>query len=388
TQLNAVANVPGSFVYSPASGTVLPVGAGQQLSASFTPTSTANYNTASKAVLINVTGTPTTAHNAARANSYDDAWQDGASGWVANAKAILAGGSGQTGMVMWIGDSLTRDAALGAWAQSGAGKTADDQMITSWMHAGLSPQSIDSVDGFALAAPYFCSARSFTVGDTLGAWDFMGGSMPADSNPATARQKLLDCAAYPNALNLTTMLAALPKAQFAIPEVNLDAAQPEVFTDLQRMVDMTTANHIVPIIITYTYRTDANFNALVDQYNTGLVQYAQSKKLPLIDLNKEMLARLPFSQWPGRFLSDGVHYTHGTAQFPAASDPYASGGDPATHTTGDALTFNGYGLKGWLGVQKMKEIKALVVDGTPPSPPPPPPDTTPPTVTSTTPAAG
>jgi hypothetical protein len=291
---------------------------------------------------------------------------------VANAKAILAGGSGQAGLVLWIGDSLTRDPALGEWAQRGAGKTTEDQMITGWMHAGLSPQSIDSLDGFALATPYFCPARSFTVGDGLGAWDFMGtSSMPADSNPATARQKLLDCATYPNALNLTTMLAALPKAQFAIPEVNLEASNPGAFTDLQRMVDLMIANHIVPIIITYTYRTDAAFNNLVDQYNTGLVQYAQSKKLPLIDLNKEMLARLPFSQWPGRFLSDGVHYTHGTAQFPAASDPYANGGDPATHTTGQALTFDGYGLKGWLGVQKMKEIKALVVDGVPPSPPPP-----------------
>jgi hypothetical protein len=88
--------------------------------------------------------------------------------------------------------------------------------------------------------------------------------------------------------------------------------------------------------------------------------------LPLIDLNKEMLARLPFAQWPGRFLSDGVHYTHGTATFPAASDPYANGGDPATHTTGLALTYNGYGLKGWLGVQKLKEIKELVVDAVPP----------------------
>ena len=38
---------------------------------------------------------------------------------------------------------------------------------------------------------------------------------------------------------------------------------------------------------------------------------------------------------------------------------------------GEALTYNGYGLKGWLGVQKMKEIKALVVDGVPPTPPPP-----------------
>ena len=88
----------------------------------------------------------------------------------------------------------------------------------------------------------------------------------------------------------------------------------------------------------------------------------------MIDLNKEMLARLPFAQWPGRFLSDGVHYTHGTTQFPSTSDPYANGGDPATHTTGLALTYNGYGLKGWLGVQKMKEIKQLVIDGVSPTP--------------------
>jgi hypothetical protein len=371
TQLMATAKVgtatvTGTFTYTPPSGTVLGVGAGQQLSTSFTPTSTANYNNASMNVLITVTGTPTTAHNAARANSYDDAWQDG---WVANAKSILAGGTGQAGLVLWIGDSLTRDPALGAWAQAGAGKTAEDQAITDWMHAGLSPQSIDSIDGFALATPYICTARSYTAGDGLGAWDFMGNSMPADTNPATARAKLQDCATYPNALNLNTMLAALPRAQFAIPEVNLLATNPEAFTDLQRMVDLMIANHIIPIIITYTYRTDAAFNSLVDRYNTGLIQYAQSKKVPLIDFNKEMLARLPFAQWPGRFLSDGVHYTHGTTTYPSTSDPYANGGDPATHTTGLALTYDGYGLKGWLGVQKMKEIKQLVIDGLPTTPP-------------------
>jgi hypothetical protein len=367
SQLNATANVAGGFTYTPPIGTVLGVGAGQVLSTTFVPTSTANFNTASKTVPITVTGTPT-AHNAARANSYDDVWQEGANGWVANARAILAGGTGQAGLVLWIGDSLTRDPALGAWAQRGVGKTAEDQAITDWMHAGLSPQGIDSLDGFALATPYFCSARSYTVGDSLGAWDFMGGSMPADTNPATARQKLEDCATYPGALNLHTMLAALPRAQFAIPEVNLEASNPGVFTDLERMVDLMIANRIVPIILTYTYRTDANFNLLVDQYNTALVQYAQAKKLPLIDLNKEMLARLPFAQWPGRFLADGVHYTQGTAQFPSTSDPYANGGDPATHSTGTALTYNGYGLKGWLGVQKMKEIKQLVVDGLTPPP--------------------
>lgn len=53
-QLNATANKPGSFVYTPAAGTVLNVGNGQTLSVAFTPTDAANYTTASKQVHINV----------------------------------------------------------------------------------------------------------------------------------------------------------------------------------------------------------------------------------------------------------------------------------------------------------------------------------------------
>lgn len=301
---------------------------------------------------------------AARANAYDDEWQDGASGWVANAKAILAGGNQVEGMVLWIGDSLTHGGGLGAWAQQASGKTAEDTAITDWMHAGQSPQSVSSVDGFALSNPYFCSSRSYTVGDSLGAWDFMGTSMPADTNPTTARSRMQNCTAHPNAINLVTMLAALQPAQFAIPEVNLLASNPSDLTEFKGMLNVLISNHIVPIVITYTYRTDDNFNRLVDQYNVALTQLARDMKLPLIDLQAEMLARLPFSQWPGRFLADGVHYTNGGGGFSSAADPYSSGGDPATHTTGLSLTYNGYGLKGWLGVQKMKEIKALVIDDT------------------------
>jgi hypothetical protein len=54
TELNATANVPGTFVYTPAAGTVLPAGNGQTLSVLFTPTDTANYTTASTNVSINV----------------------------------------------------------------------------------------------------------------------------------------------------------------------------------------------------------------------------------------------------------------------------------------------------------------------------------------------
>ena len=62
-QLNATANVPGTFVYTPPSGTVLGVGAGQTLSVTLTPTQTAYYNTATKTVQLTVTGTTTTVPN-------------------------------------------------------------------------------------------------------------------------------------------------------------------------------------------------------------------------------------------------------------------------------------------------------------------------------------
>ena len=55
TQLNATANVPGTFTYTPPAGTVLPIGNGQTLSVLFTPADTANYNTQTASVLINVT---------------------------------------------------------------------------------------------------------------------------------------------------------------------------------------------------------------------------------------------------------------------------------------------------------------------------------------------
>ncbi len=54
-QLNAAANVAGSFVYTPAAGTVLSIGTGQQLKVVFTPANGADYNSATRTVMIDVT---------------------------------------------------------------------------------------------------------------------------------------------------------------------------------------------------------------------------------------------------------------------------------------------------------------------------------------------
>ena len=55
TQLNATADVPGTFVYTPAIGVKLNTGNDQDLKVDFKPTDTINYNVASKTVKINVT---------------------------------------------------------------------------------------------------------------------------------------------------------------------------------------------------------------------------------------------------------------------------------------------------------------------------------------------
>ena len=59
TQLDATANVPGTFSYSPASGTVLHAGT-TQLSVSFTPTDATDYTTASASVNLTVGAAPLT----------------------------------------------------------------------------------------------------------------------------------------------------------------------------------------------------------------------------------------------------------------------------------------------------------------------------------------
>jgi MBG domain (YGX type)/Dockerin type I domain/Bacterial Ig-like domain (group 3) len=57
-QLNAMANVPGTFTYTPPAGTKLTIGQAQTLSVSFTPSDTTDYSSAMASVLINVDPLP------------------------------------------------------------------------------------------------------------------------------------------------------------------------------------------------------------------------------------------------------------------------------------------------------------------------------------------
>ncbi len=70
TQLNATADIAGTYIYSPVSGTKLEIGDNQSLTVEFTPNDTENYNVASKTVKINVKQAAATTVTDADGNVY------------------------------------------------------------------------------------------------------------------------------------------------------------------------------------------------------------------------------------------------------------------------------------------------------------------------------
>jgi hypothetical protein len=73
SQLNAASSTPGTFVYTPAAGTVLHAGGGQTLHVAFTPTDAANYNPALKDVSVNVTKATLTVKAEDKSRAYGNA---------------------------------------------------------------------------------------------------------------------------------------------------------------------------------------------------------------------------------------------------------------------------------------------------------------------------
>ncbi len=107
TQLDATASVPGTFTYTPATGTVLNAGADQTLSVSFTPTDTTDYAAVAATVTINVDqATPTITWASPMNITYGIAL----SGTQLDASANVPG-------------AFTYSPAVGAFVDAGSGQT-------------------------------------------------------------------------------------------------------------------------------------------------------------------------------------------------------------------------------------------------------------------------
>jgi hypothetical protein len=273
------------------------------------------------------------AHNATRANSYDDAWE---AAWIANVKTILSSPiSGVTktiGKVLQVGDSMTFTFAYGDWARHKTEATASDLDVINWMRAGV----YDSTDGWSL------SSNGITAMNNAGWGSGFVDNIFVDDG--------------------------LRDAQFAVVMFNVnDIAIVE--SRINQFIDAG----IVPVLSTIPPRTNLDFNRdYADPYNLELYALAERLSLPIIDFSNEILLRRPNGTWENTLISsDGVHPSgkvdvtqpSGTViTYVASSDPYADGGDVLTHTTGEAALYSGQLLRTWLTVQKMKEIKQKAID--------------------------
>jgi hypothetical protein len=177
TQLDATANVPGTFVYTPAVGTVLQAGANQTLSVTFTPTDTTHYTTASKSVTITVNKATltVTANDASRAYGVaNPAFTASYSGFV----------NGDTATVLQGSPSLTTTATPssvpGSYAITAAPGTltaADYTFIFVNGTLSVTPAKLSATSvSFSptAGAPFSGTVATFTTADTLdGATSFI-----------------------------------------------------------------------------------------------------------------------------------------------------------------------------------------------------------------------
>lgn len=316
----------------------------------------------------------------AQANGRDDAWE---AAWVAHCRGIYSTTSKTTGMVLQVGDSITHSNAYSQWPRNGgAGRTAEDLATAAWCLA-TTPFSGNHVDtanknGWYLAAADTTGNRGMTASGGLTTAEFLSGdgnggtAMPATTDGPTARAHLVNTAMSGN-LQATTVAAAFADAQFAVLMLGTNdqtANRPvgDFTNDLTAIVNVFEGRNIVVVLSTIPPRTDRD----VTSYNAAIRTFAQTRGLPLIDYYAEILARRPGTTWNGTLL--GLNDVHPSGPSPAA-DPYSPGGNAATHQTGTNATNDGYLLRSWLTIQKLKEVKTYVADGIDPpvAPPPPPP---------------
>jgi len=126
-QLSASSNLPGTFAYSPAAGTVLPAGAGHALSATFTPADPANYTGASVASSIAVVPAPLSVRANDSAKPFGaplPIFTVSAAGFVNGDTVASLGGAPS------FATSATAQSAIGAYPVAVSGLSSPNYVIT------------------------------------------------------------------------------------------------------------------------------------------------------------------------------------------------------------------------------------------------------------------
>jgi len=251
-------------------------------------------------------------------------------GWeyAAAMKKAAAGFSGQEGVVIHVGGSMTIANPYTTWARSGKGKTPEDQAILTWMHAGKN----DKTDGWWLCRTEVEHYRAHTSESGLKSAMLLEGGRrglpPLEKLLAEHKPRMvtIECGIY---------------------DVEDGVPLEDYRRNMGKALDLILARGAIPLL-----NTIPPFKAQLDQtrkFNEALRGLAKERSLPLIDLEREILTRRP-DDWFGP-LMNRIHLTAGKGGVGPSSEP-----TPAN------LRDCGYLLRGWLTVRKIAEVKQRVLD--------------------------
>jgi GDSL-like Lipase/Acylhydrolase family/Domain of unknown function (DUF4091) len=249
-------------------------------------------------------------------------------------KKVAARFKGQAGVVLHVGDSITYSNPYSQWARGGQGQTTEDKAVLQWMHAGAD----NDTDGWYLARfDHPAGGRSFTACSGIRTEEMLAGGkqrMPALS-------AILD--------NYKPQMVVL---MLGTNDAAAGRSVAAYTSDIRLAIKAILNRNGIPIVSTlppHPGKPD-----LVRDYNTSLRQVARELGVPLIDYEREILLRRP-NDWNGTLLQkNDVHPSIGQGAVTAASAP-----------TPENLRTSGYLLRGWLSVQKIAEVKRVVLEGKP-----------------------
>lgn len=237
---------------------------------------------------------------------------------------VAAGFTGEPGVVLHIGDSITHDPAYAKYAIEGAGKTSDETAICNWMRA----EERSERNGWFLASGLHQFPHTASNGIT--AHEFLDGKRTAAPLEELVRRYRPQIAIVMFGTNEATR-AIEPAAHKA---------------SINRIVDILFSHNCVPVVSTVPphYRR----LKLVKEYNEGVRSVAAARRILMIDYFSEIASRQP-TRWNGSLMQENdVH--------PSAW-PHPEG--PATV---ENLRECGYLLRGWLSVKKIMDVKRNVLD--------------------------
>jgi lysophospholipase L1-like esterase len=245
-------------------------------------------------------------------------------------KKVAADFRGKPGVVLHVGDSITYANPYGQWARFGKGQSEADRAVLKWMHTGAD----NDTDGWYLARVDRPGGRSDTAAGGIRADQMLAGGKSGLPSLADMLKKY-----RPQAV---VILLGTNDASANRPLADYRA-------DMEKAADAVLSQNAVCILTTIPPHPGRG--ELARSYNEALRDIAKGRGLPLVDFEKEILARRP-NDWNGTLL--GKNDVHPTASH--------GGPRPSDAPTDENLRNSGYLLRCWLTVRKIAEVKEHVLD--------------------------